>query len=268
MKNLCLLLLTSLLILSWTSAEMTSPSFPDGKVIDLSYSFDSDTVFWPTAEGFRLEKEFEGTTEKGYFYAANKFCTSEHGGTHIDAPIHFAQGKNTVDQIPLDQLIGNAIIVDVSKQSATNRDYQVSSDDFLQWEKANGKIPDGAIVFLRTGYGKYWPDRKKYMGTDERGADAVPKLHFPGLNPDAARWLVTNRSIKAIGLDTPSIDYGQSSLFESHRVLFDKNIPAFENLANLDALPIKGFTVVALPMKIKGGTGGPLRVIAILQRRG
>jgi kynurenine formamidase len=267
MKRLCLLLLSSLLLLSCKSSETTTASsgFPSGKIIDLSYAFDADTVFWPTAEGFRLEKDFEGITEKGYYYAANKFSTAEHGGTHIDSPVHFAQGHYTVDQIPLEQLMGDAIVVDVAKQCEANPDYQIATDDFLQWEKANGEIPKGAIVFLRTGYGKYWPDRKKYMGTDERGADAVPKLHFPGLNPEAARWLTVNRSIKAIGLDTPSIDYGQSTLFESHRALFDKNIPAFENLANLDKLPVKNFVVIALPMKIKGGSGGPLRVIAIVQ---
>lgn len=265
MKKFCLLLLSSLLILSCKSAETTRSEFPSGKIIDLSYAFDADTVFWPTAEGFRLEKDFEGMTEKGYYYAANKFSTAEHGGTHVDSPVHFAQGRNTVDQIPLEQLLGDAIVVDVAKQCETNPDYQVTTDDFLQWEKANSEIPKGAIVLLRTGYGKYWPERKEYMGTDERGADAVPKLHFPGLNPEAARWLTANRSIKAIGLDTPSIDYGQSTLFESHRALFDKNIPAFENLANLDKLPIKNFIVIALPMKIKGGSGAPLRAIAILK---
>ena len=270
MKRFCLLVLSSLLILSCKPAAetttTTTPSvFPSGTVVDLSYAYDAETNFWPTAEGFRLEKDFEGMTEKGYYYAANKFSTAEHGGTHIDAPVHFAQGRNTVDQIPLEQLMGGAIVVDVSKQCEANPDYQITADDFLQWEKANGEIPKGAIVILRTGYGKHWPDRKKYMGTDERGTEAVPKLHFPGLHPDAARWLTTNRSIKAIGLDTPSIDYGQSTLFESHRILFDKNIPAFENLANLDKLPVNNFTLIALPMKIKNGSGGPLRVIAILQ---
>ncbi|HEX8920888.1 MAG TPA: cyclase family protein [Pyrinomonadaceae bacterium] len=265
MKRLSLLLLFSLLIISCKSAETTSPSFPSGKIIDLSYAYDADTIFWPTAEGFRLEKDFEGITEKGYYYAANKFSTAEHGGTHIDSPIHFAQGHNTVDQIPLEQLLGEAVIVDVAKQCETNPDYQVTTEDFLQWEKTNGELPKGMIVILRTGYGRYWPDRKKYMGTDERGAEAVPKLHFPGLHPEAARWLTLNRSIKAIGLDTPSIDYGQSTLFESHRALFERNVPAFENLANLDKLPLKNFIVVALPMKIKNGSGGPLRAIAILK---
>jgi kynurenine formamidase len=136
--------------------------------------------------------------------------------------------------------------------------------NLIGWEKKNGRIPNGAIVLLRTGFGKFYPDRKKYLGTQERGAEAVAKLHFPGLHPDAARWLITKRSIKAIGLDTASIDYGQSTLFESHRILFEKNIPALENVANLDRLPVKRFTIIALPMKIKGGSGGPLRIVASL----
>ncbi|HEY0377256.1 MAG TPA: cyclase family protein [Pyrinomonadaceae bacterium] len=269
MKNFGLLFLSTLLLLSLNSAGTTNtvPDFHAGKLVDLSHPFDADTVYWPTAEGFKLEKDFEGVTEKGYYYAANKFSTAEHGGTHIDAPVHFAKGHHTVDEIPLEQLVGEAVVVDVTKQSEASRDYQVRTEDFLQWEKANGPIPKGAIVILRTGYSKYWPDRKRYMGTDERGADAVPKLHFPGLHPEAARWLTSNRSIKAIGLDTPSIDYGQSTLFESHRALFDQNVPAFENLTNLDQLPAKNFTVVALPMKIKGGSGGPLRAIAILKEK-
>ena len=173
--------------------------------------------------------------------------------------------RNTLDEIPLQQLLGPAIVVDVTRQCATNRDYQVTSENFQNWEKQNGRIPAGTIVLLRTGFGKYYPDRKSYLGTDERGAAAVAKLHFPGLHPEAARWLTQNRAIKAIGLDTASIDYGQSTLFESHRTLFDKNIPAFENVANLDKLPSKGFSVIALPMKIKGGSGGPLRIVAILK---
>lgn len=245
--------------------SQTLQIFPNGKIIDLTHSFDSATNYWPTADTFKLEKDFEGMTDKGYFYAANKFSTAEHGGTHIDSPIHFAKDRRTVDQIPLEQLIGQAIIIDVTKQCSTNADYQITTEDFTNWEKTNGEIPKDVIVLLRTGFGKFWSDKKKYMGTDERGPDAVAKLHFPGLYPDAAKWLVANRQIKAIGLDTPSIDYGQSTLFESHRILFDKNIPAFENVANLDQLPLKNFYVIALPMKINGGSGAPLRIIALIQ---
>lgn len=239
--------------------------FPGGKIIDLSHPFNAQTIYWPTEDGFKFEKGPDGFTAQGYYYAANRFCAPEHGGTHIDAPKHFAISSHTVDQIPLEQLMGNGIVIDVMKQSEANRDYLVSVEDFSAWEKLHGQIPNGAIIFLRTGFAKYWPDRVKYMGTDERGAGAVAKLHFPGLSPDAARWLTTNRMIKAIGLDTPSIDYGQSTLFESHQILFAKNIPAFENLGDMSELPAQGFFVIAMPMKIGGGSGGPLRVAAIVR---
>ena len=238
------------------------PEIVGTNVVDLSHPFDATTVYWPTAEGFKLNTDFEGMTDKGYFYSAYKFSAAEHGGTHLDAPVHFAKGRHTVDEIPLTQLMGVGIVIDVTKQCAGNSDYQVSVADLQNWERRNGRIGAGTIIFLRTGFGKRYPDRKSYLGTDERGADAVAKLHFPGLDPAAARWLTQNRSIKAIGLDTASIDYGQSTLFESHRILMDKNIPAFENVANLDQLPVKGFSVIALPMKIKGGSGGPLRIVA------
>lgn len=169
-----------------------------------------------------------------------------------------------VRQISLKRLIGPAVVIDISEKALANRDYQVGIEDFATWESAYGNLPENSIVFLHTGYGQYWPDAMKYMGTDKRGSDAVAELHFPGLHVDAARWLVDNRKISAIGLDTPSIDYGQSELFESHQILFDKNILAFENVANLDQLPATGASVIALPMKIKGGSGGPLRIIALV----
>lgn len=236
-----------------------------GEIIDLTYTFDDDTIFWPTAKEFNLEVVFAGTHERGFHYEANNYSAAEHGGTHIDAPIHFFAGRNTVEAIPLDQLIGRGAVIDVSENCATDRDYQVQVEDFTAWESKHGTQLNDVIILIRTGFGQYWPDKVKYIGTDERGPDAVPKLHFPGLHPDAARWLVENRTIKAIGLDTPSIDYGQSTHFESHVTLYEANIPAFENVANLEQLPAQDFTVIALPMKIKGGSGGPLRIIAILK---
>lgn len=242
------------------------PAFPAGTIVDLSHAYDEQTVYWPTAEQtFELKKDFEGVTDKGYFYAANSFSTAEHGGTHLDAPVHFAAGKNTADRIPLEHLMGAGVVVDVSTKCESDADYQVTPRDIEDWERAYGELPRGVILLLRTGFGKRWPDRKSYMGTDERGPAAVAKLHFPGLHPEAARWLVEHRQIKAVGLDTPSIDHGQSTHFETHRILFERNIPAFENLAELHRLPPKNFHVIALPMKIKGGTGGPLRAVAIVR---
>ena len=160
--------------------------------------------------------------------------------------------------------IFHTISIDVSEKCESNRDYLISIDDFLNWEKDNGRIKEGTIILLKTGYGKFWPDREKYMGTPERGSEAVAKLHFPGLHPEAAKWLTKERKIKAIGIDTPSIDYGQSTHFETHVILGKNSIPIMENVANLDLLPKKNFDLIALPMKIKGGSGGPTRIVALV----
>jgi kynurenine formamidase len=258
--------LSLLLVVASAAACASSPDrrWPPGTLVDLSHDYGDQTVFWPTAESFRLEKVADGITPQGYYYAANNFFTSEHGGTHIDAPVHFAQGHQSVDQIPLDRLVGEAIVVDVTAKAESDRDYRVSVDDLTAWERTNGAIPAGSIVLLRTGYSRFWPDAAKYLGTAERGQDAVAKLHFPGLHQDAAKWLAESRRIKAVGLDTASIDYGQSTLYESHRTLYERDIPAFENLTNLDRVPAKGAFIVALPMKIKGGSGAPLRAMAIV----
>jgi kynurenine formamidase len=249
-----------------TALACASPPLrlPEGRVIDLSHAFGADTIYWPTEEGFVLERGEAGVTEAGYYYEAHRFRSAEHGGTHIDAPIHFHAGGRHVDEIPLERLMGPAVVVDVARQCARDRDYRVGLEDLTAWEQAHGTLPEGAIVLLRTGFGRYWPERSAYMGTAERGATAVAKLHFPGLAPDAARWLVEARRIKAVGLDTPSIDHGPSRDFATHVALFERGVPAFENLANLDPLPARGFVVVALPMKIRGGSGGPLRIVAII----
>jgi len=242
-----------------------APAFPAGELVDLSHPYDEQTIFWPTAaEGFKLEKVADGMTPAGYYYAANNFCSAEHGGTHLDAPVHFAQGHPAVDQVPLNRLIGEALVIDVSAAAERNPDYLITVEDFEKFEKDHGTIPPDAIVLLRTGFSKRWPDAVRYMGTGEHGDAAVAKLHFPGLHPEAARWIVKSRPIKAIGIDTASIDYGQSTLFESHRALYEHDIPAFENLTNLDRLPITGAHIIALPMKIAHGSGAPLRAVAIL----
>jgi kynurenine formamidase len=237
--------------------------FPAGQLVDLSHAYDANAIFWPTADPFRLDKVADGVTPAGYYYAANNFFTSEHGGTHIDAPVHFAQGHQAVDEIPVDRLLGEAVVVDVTKAAEANPDYQVSVADFQRAEQG-APIPPDAIVLIRSGFSQRWPDAARYLGTAARGADAVSQLHFPGLHPDAAKWLIAERKIKAIGIDTASIDYGQSTLFESHRLLYERDIPAFENLTSLERLPERGAHIVALPMKIRGGSGAPLRAIAII----
>jgi len=237
-----------------------------GKIVDLTYPFDERTIYWPTEKGFQLHRGKAGVTDRGYYYAANRFSAPEHGGTHIDAPIHFYKGRKTVDEIPLARLIGRGVVIDVTERCAADPDYQVRVDDLRSWETRHKRPLADVIVLLRTGYGKHWPDRKRYLGTDAVGPEALGKLHFPGLDPQAARWLVEHRRVKAVGIDTASIDYGQSDRFGSHVTLFEHNVPALENVAELHRLPEQGFTVIALPMKIASGSGGPTRIIAILDQ--
>jgi kynurenine formamidase len=260
-------------LLAFVAVACSSPptveiavSFPDGTLVDLSHAYDDRAIYWPTAEPFRLDKVADGITPGGYYYAANNVFTSEHGGTHVDAPLHFAQGHQAVDQIPLERFVGAAAVVDVTDRANSNADYQVTAEDLQRSETEHGGIPADSVLLIRTGYSSRWPDAARYLGTAERGQQAVAKLHFPGLHPDAARWLIANRRIKAIGIDTASIDYGQSTAFESHRLLYERDIPAFENLTALDRLPARGAWIVALPMKIRGGSGAPLRAIAIVPR--
>lgn len=256
-------------LLALAACRATSPSphslLQGARLVDLSHAYDEDTIYWPTAEGFHLHVDVRGETPGGWYYEANTFSTAEHGGTHLDAPVHFAEGRQSVDEIPLEHLIGPGVLVDVRGAAARDRDHQVTVDELQAWERSHGRIPRGAIVLLNTGSAHRWPDRERYMGTAERGPEAVAKLHFPGLHPDAARWLVTERSIGAVGLDTPSIDHGQSKDFRTHRILFASNVPALENVAGLDALPASGFDVVALPMKIRRGSGAPVRIVAVLR---
>lgn len=235
------------------------------RYVDLTHDFSSQTVYWPTSDPFKLNVVADGKTEKGYYYRANKYSASEHGGTHLDAPSHFAEGGQSNDQIPLEHLIAPAVKIDVSAKASQNRDYLISVDDITTWEKANGKIKDGSILLFETGYWRAWPNKVDYLGTDKLGPAGVAALHFPGIDPAAARWLVANRKIAAVGIDTASIDYGQSSTYDSHVALMANNIAAFENVDNMGALPAKGFEVIALPMKIKGGSGGPLRIVAVVK---
>ena len=138
----------------------------------------------------------------------------------------------------------------MSAQCADNRDYLITIQDFERWETVHGLIPSGTIVLIDTGFARFWPSRQQYLGTELRGSEGVRVLHFPGLHPEAAAWLVRERQVKAVGIDTASIDYGQSSTFETHVALLTQSVPVFENLSDLRNLPHREFDVIALPMKI------------------
>lgn len=266
MRNKCLIFLCCLLASCNPDSkkEQMQGDFPvRGRWIDLSYDFSSETLYWPAAaEGFRLDTVEVGFTGRDYFYAAFSFCAPEHGGTHFDAPLHFAEGKHSVEQVPLAQLTGPTVVIDVSDKALQDRDYQLTTAELQAWEEKVGQLPENMILLIRTGFGRFYPDGEKYFGTNLKGKEGVDNLHFPGLEPEAAAWLVRERKIKAVGIDTPSIDYGQSKDFRAHQELMKEDIPAFENVANLEKLPLTGAYLIALPMKIKGGSGAPLRIIA------
>jgi len=233
-----------------------------GRWVDLTWNFEESTVYWPTNVTFKHDTVFYGINDKGYFYSSFKYSAEEHGGTHFDAPLHFAQNGRSIEMIPTDELTGEAVVIDICANSSADRDYLISKEDFMSWESVNGKIPKGAIVLLKTGFGEYWGDKLKYTGTEKSGTEGVAELHFPGLGEEAAKWLVEERGVKAVGIDTPSIDFGQSKDFLAHRVLCAGNITVYENIANLEQLPPVGSYIVAAPMKIKGGSGSPLRLLA------
>ena len=243
---------------------MTSSAHPldEKKIVDLTYPFSAETHHWPTAKPFHLEKVAEGRAPEGYWYSSYNYGGSEHVGTHLDAPFHFAEGKWTTEQIPLGRLIGPGIVIDMRRQAEKDADYMVHVNDIRAWEKIHGRVPSDAILLIRSGWGKFWGYRKRYFGTDAPGD--TDNLHFPGLSKQAAEFLVKERRVKAVGIDTPSIDHGPSKDFVTHQILGAANLAIFENVAALERVPNKGATVYAIPMKIKGGSGAPLRIFAIL----
>ena len=232
------------------------------KIIDLTYAFDASTIYWPTEKGFVLEFEKTGDTPEPYFYAAASYAAPEHGGTHADAPSHFNRDGLTLDHIPLADCIAPAAVIDFSARAAKDPDAMLTVDDVLAYEAANGRIPDGAIVVARSGWGKYYPDKKRYMGTDQ--PDDVAGLRFPGYSAAAVDFILKNRKVAAIAIDTASIDPGNSKDFPVHRLWLGANKPGFENVANAEKLPAKGATIFCIPMKIGNGSGGPTRIFAVV----
>lgn len=249
-------------VVAWPALPL---DLADYRLVDLSHAYNADTLYWPTSPS-RFEKQqlAYGQTDGGWFYSANSICTPEHGGTHLDAPIHFdAEGMPT-ERIPMGNLIAPAVVIDVSAEAANDRNYRLTAADIETFEKQHGRIESGSIVMLRTGWSRYWPDAKAYLGDDTPG-DAS-RLQFPSYGADAARILVEERQVAMLGVDTASIDYGKSKDFIVHRIAAAHNVAGLENLTNLGELPPSGFTMLALPMKIEGGSGGPVRAVALVPR--
>jgi kynurenine formamidase len=231
---------------------------PSGKtrVIDLSYAINDKLVPWPGDTKW-FEAKINATVEKnGYF--TRSFWMLEHYGTHLDAPVHFPPGKMTVDEIPARKLFGPAVVLDVRAESAKDADYRVPAALVEEWEKRHGRISEGAIVLLRTGWASRWPDVQRYRNQDAQG-----RMHFPGYSVEAAKLLV-GRKVSGLGCDTLSIDYGASEDFAVHHVVLGAGLYQLENLADLSEVPEAGAFLVVAPIKLEGGSGGPVRVFALL----
>jgi kynurenine formamidase len=248
----------STLILQNMHDHSTMEGIPSGKtrVLDLSYAISDKLVPWPGDEKFFEAKVNASVEKNGYF--TRSFWMLEHYGTHLDAPAHFPPGKTTVDQIPVKQLFGPAVVIDVRAESGKDADYQLSAARIEEWEKRHGRIPEGAIVLLRTGWATRWPDVQKYRNQDAQG-----KMHFPGFSAEAAKLLLERR-VSGLGCDTLSVDYGASSDYSVHHLALGAGLYHLENLADLSELPEMGAFLEVAPIKLEGGSGGPVRVFAIL----
>ena len=249
--------------LSWMQISCRRAPQEEQILLDMTFVYDADTIYWPTAKSFQLNKISWEITDGGWWYASNEYSASEHGGTHADAPIHFAEEGRTIDEIPLQEWIGPAVRIDVTAKCEKDRDYRLTAEDIQDWERAYSRIPEKAWVIMYTGIDTlFYPDKKKVLGTEKTGEEALSELSFPGFSVEAVEFLIREREITGIAIDTPSIDYGKSLDFKVHQVLFAADKLALENIANLDQLPPFGAELYVIPMLIKDGTGAPARVFA------
>jgi kynurenine formamidase len=229
-----------------------------GQIIDLTHKLSASIPYWPGGTYKPFHFETIATLEKDGVYSGY-FCMPEHMGTHIDAPNHFEPGQKSVDALDLRQLIAPAVVVDVRKEVAKDPDYRLTVDDLKRWEKENGAIPSQAVVFMYTGWESRWNDTQAY-----RNQDAQKVMHFPGFSAEAAQFLVSEREIRGIGIDTLSVDYGPSKDFRVHHIVNGAGKYHVENADNVSKLPAKGAIVIVAPIPIEGGSGGPARVFALL----
>jgi kynurenine formamidase len=228
-------------------------------VVDLTHTVNATVPPYDPAEGSAYQVKTVATIEKSKHLTRN-ISLPEHFGTYIDAPAHFARGLWTVDQIPPERLIAPLVVLDVSASVKSNPDYLVSVEDIAKWEQANGQIPLGAVVMARTGWDSRWISAKDY-----RNADAQGVMHFPGYSVDAAKFLVEGRNALGLGIDTPSVDYGPSKDFAVHQYTLAHSLYHLENVTHLDGVPSTGAIAVVSPVKLEGGSGGPVRILALVR---
>ncbi|MCY4593792.1 MAG: cyclase family protein [Bryobacterales bacterium] len=258
---LIVVLLAGTLACTAPPVERGQDPFAGYRIVDLTHAFDEQTVYWPTGQPFQHVRTAWGLQPGGYFYSSYDLAMSEHTGTHLDAPIHFSEGQETVGNVTLDRLTGPLAVVDIRNQCEESRDYAAAASDLEDHEADFGEIEPGMIVIFRTDWSNRWPNTLAYLGDDTVGS--ASDLHFPGVSTEAAQWLV-DRGISAVGIDTASIDTGNSTDFKSHQILAGNSIPVLENVASLEEVPDRGAFLLAFPMRIGRGSGAPCRIAALV----
>jgi kynurenine formamidase len=225
------------------------------RVLDLTHTMSPDFPTFFGVPGVELQKQFDLKKDG---FNLNWWRIIEHAGTHIDAPIHFSEGGDTVERIPADTLVAPLAVVDVRSRAAQNPDYLLSRQDLADWEKKYRRLPNGCCVAMLSGWAQHVGDGAKYTGA------TAGTFHFPGFSPDAAEWLIKERSVVGIAVDTLSLDNGPSKDFRVHRLWLPAGRWGLENVANLDKVPAAGATLVVGAAKVKNATGGPARLIALI----
>lgn len=249
--------LTSLSCLSAVSAEI--------RLVDLTHMHGPSTIYWPGNPKYNFTIMFRNITDQGYWYEANSFATAEHGGTHLDSPSHFAKGAWHTAQIPMENLYGPGVVIDVKSKTKNNPDYRVTLQDLMDWERKYGRIPRKSVVVMNSGWSYFYPNKTRVFNSTT--PDDPSTFHFPGWHEDAVTWQLNNRHINVLGVDTPSTDYGQSTTFPVHVILGKANIPGMENVAFLDRIPVNGTMIYAAVIKLYDGSGGPIRVFATITEK-
>lgn len=263
-KTSYLVILTALLSSNCNQSKLESSDHferlfsGDMEVIDLTYTVGNSSPYWPSKRGnpFIYDTLF---AHKSGAPGMGSYSVPEHFGTHLDAPIHSADSMKSVDQLTSTELFGPAAVIDVSTICATDPDYQLKKVDILAWEKLYGILPKGAIILMYTGWSKKWPDRKAYLNLDEGG-----QMHFPGFSPEAAKFLIEERQINGIGIDNLSVDVAIAKGFPVHGIVNGAGKVQLENVANMHLLPLSGAYLILAPIKLEGGSGGQVRIFAVI----
>ena len=239
------------------------PSMPDqiaySQVVDLTHNLNDHSPNWEGTDKSPFSAKNLGSIEHDGYYSRT-FATQEHYGTHLDAPAHFAKGMWTVDQIPAERLVRPLVVLNVSAKTVGHPDYELTVQDIAEYEAQHGEIPDGAVVMVYTGWDDRWDAPNAFRNA---AADGVP--HFPGYSLEAAQFLVKTRNVVGLGIDTMSIDPGASKTYPVHQFTAKESVYQLENVANLGLLPPAGATVVVAPIKLENGSGGPVRLLALVK---